>query len=81
MKKFRDPKRNLPKPDYYIFVTNVTLRAVQTSVCKDKALGKLEEYPPVRIGDVENPRGGIRHVIPGKGFYRVLPFNNRSSFT
>ncbi len=20
-------------------------------------------------GDVENPRGGIRHVIPGKGFY------------
>jgi diadenosine tetraphosphate (Ap4A) HIT family hydrolase len=20
-------------------------------------------------GDVENPRGGVRHVIPGKGFY------------
>jgi len=24
---------------------------------------------PRRNGDVENPRGGIRHVIPGKGFY------------
>jgi diadenosine tetraphosphate (Ap4A) HIT family hydrolase len=24
---------------------------------------------PRRPGDVENPRGGVRHVIPGKGFY------------
>ncbi len=24
---------------------------------------------PRRIGDVENPRGGVRHIIPGKGFY------------
>ena len=24
---------------------------------------------PRRIGDVENPRGGIRHLIDGKGFY------------
>ena len=24
---------------------------------------------PRRVGDVEDPRGGIRHVIPGKGFY------------
>jgi len=24
---------------------------------------------PRREGDVENPRGGIRHVIPGKGNY------------
>ena len=24
---------------------------------------------PRREGDVENPRGGIRHLIPGKGFY------------
>jgi ATP adenylyltransferase len=22
-----------------------------------------------RPGDVENPRGGVRHLIPGKGFY------------
>ena len=24
---------------------------------------------PRREGDVENPRGGVRHTIPGKGFY------------
>ena len=24
---------------------------------------------PRRTGDVENPRGGVRHVIPGKGYY------------
>ena len=24
---------------------------------------------PRRKGDVENPRGGVRHTIPGKGFY------------
>lgn len=26
---------------------------------------------PRRNGDVENPRGGVRHVIAGKGFYEV----------
>ena len=26
---------------------------------------------PRRRGDVENPRGGIRHLIPGKGFYKA----------
>jgi ATP adenylyltransferase len=24
---------------------------------------------PRRMGDVSDPRGGVRHVIPGKGFY------------
>lgn len=24
---------------------------------------------PRRDGDVKNPRGGVRHTIPGKGFY------------
>ncbi len=24
---------------------------------------------PRRDGDVENPRGGVRHLIPGKGNY------------
>ena len=24
---------------------------------------------PRRMGDVENPRGGVRHIIPGKGAY------------
>jgi diadenosine tetraphosphate (Ap4A) HIT family hydrolase len=26
---------------------------------------------PRRVGDVENPRGGVRHVIRGKGFYEA----------
>jgi ATP adenylyltransferase len=26
---------------------------------------------PRRKGDVENPRGGVRHIIAGKGFYEV----------
>jgi diadenosine tetraphosphate (Ap4A) HIT family hydrolase len=25
---------------------------------------------PRRSGDVEKPEGGVRHVIPEKGFYR-----------
>jgi diadenosine tetraphosphate (Ap4A) HIT family hydrolase len=24
---------------------------------------------PRRKGDVDNPRGGVRHIIPGRGFY------------
>ena len=24
---------------------------------------------PRRVGDVDNPRGGVRHIIPGKGYY------------
>jgi len=28
---------------------------------------------PRRLGDVVNARGGVRHVIPGKGCYRVDP--------
>ena len=27
---------------------------------------------PRRKGDVENPRGGVRHIIAGKGFYEDL---------
>ena len=26
---------------------------------------------PRRKGDVDNPRGGIRHLIPGKGYYKA----------
>jgi ATP adenylyltransferase len=26
---------------------------------------------PRRSGDVENPRGGVRHLIPGKGYYQA----------
>lgn len=26
---------------------------------------------PRRTGDVDNPRGGVRHLIPGKGYYQA----------
>ena len=36
--------------------------------------GQTVMYPhvhmiPRRTGDCENPRGGVRHVIPGRGYY------------
>lgn len=38
------------------------------------AAGQTVMYPhvhmiPRRGGDCENPRGGVRHVIPGRGYY------------
>lgn len=43
---------------------------------RGQASGQTVMYPhvhliPRRNGDCENPRGGIRHVIPGKGDYKV----------
>ena len=40
-----------------------------------KAAGQTVEYPhvhliPRRSGDVKDPRGGVRHVIPSKGKYK-----------
>jgi hypothetical protein len=32
---------------------------------------------PMRKGDVEDPRGGIRHIIPEKGYYGALPPGER----
>lgn len=39
------------------------------------AAGQTVMYPhvhliPRRKGDVEDPRGGVRHIIPGKGNYK-----------
>ena len=39
-----------------------------------EAAGQTVMYPhvhmiPRRKGDVEDPRGGVRHVIPNKGYY------------
>lgn len=30
---------------------------------------------PRRIGDVQNPRGGVRHIIPGKGNYEEKTYH------
>lgn len=42
--KFEDLERNLPKPDYYIFVTNMVLTAVQDKGSKDQAIKLLEDH-------------------------------------
>ena len=41
--KFVDPKRKLPRPDYYLLVTNVVLTPVQDSGSKDRALALLAQ--------------------------------------
>lgn len=44
LEKFVDSERNLRKPDYYIFATNVILTPVQGSGFKDKADALIKEY-------------------------------------
>jgi hypothetical protein len=41
--KFIDPKRKLPRPEYYLLVTNVALTPVQDSGSKDRALALLHQ--------------------------------------
>ena len=43
-----------------------------------EAAGQTVDYPhvhliPRRKGDMDDPRGGVRHVIPEKGNYRKVP--------
>ena len=38
-----DPKRKLPRPEYYLLVTNVTLTPVQDRGSKDRALALLAQ--------------------------------------
>ena len=45
--------------------------------CGESA-GQTVDYPhvhliPRRKGDMDDPRGGVRHVIPEKGNYRLWP--------
>jgi hypothetical protein len=46
LKKFLDPKRKLPKPEYYLFVTNLKLTAVQNTGTKDRIKAELKAYAP-----------------------------------
>jgi hypothetical protein len=41
--KFVDPKRKLPRPEYYLLVTNVALTPVQNSGSKDRAFALLAQ--------------------------------------
>lgn len=44
LEKFVDPERNLRKPEYYIFATNVVLTPVQDLGSKDKVYALIEEF-------------------------------------
>ena len=44
LKKFADSKKNLRKPEYYIFVTNVVLTPAYKKGGKDKAAALIKEY-------------------------------------
>jgi len=48
--------------------------AFNIGVNSGKAAGQSINHAHIHIipryeGDVENPQGGVRHVIPGKGYY------------
>lgn len=59
----RQLEAGTPKPDGYNIGINVGEAAGQTVMHLH-----VHVIPRYR-GDVENPRGGVRHVIPGKGNY------------
>jgi hypothetical protein len=44
LEKFVDPERNLRKPEYYIFATNVVLTPVHAKGSKDKVYALIEEF-------------------------------------
>ena len=57
------PKRHIA--DYFGLVP-AEVSAINLLMAQQKQLLHLI---PRRKGDVENPRGGVRHIIAGKGFY------------
>lgn len=44
LKKFASKRRKLPKPDYFLFVTNVRLSGVAEAGGRDRASNMLQEY-------------------------------------
>ena len=44
LEKFIDPKRDLRKPEYYIFVTNVILTPLQDQGSKDKVYALIQDF-------------------------------------
>ena len=50
-----------------------------------EAAGQTIMYPhvhmiPRRIGDVQDPRGGVRHVIPNKGNYITTKYQESANY-
>ena len=44
IRKYTDPDRNLRKPDYFIFATNVVLTSVSKKGSKDRVMAVLEDF-------------------------------------
>ena len=44
IRKYTDPNRNLRKPDYFIFATNVGLTSVSEKGSKDRVMAVLEDF-------------------------------------
>jgi hypothetical protein len=76
--KFVDTKRKLPRPEYYLLVTNVALTPVQDSGSKDRALALLAQrqmeigYRGYGIWDYDH----LRSLLDGQEAIRnrYLPF-------
>jgi ATP adenylyltransferase len=62
-----DHKNELQKIDASITGFNIGMNCGETA--GQTILHCHVHLIPRRKGDVENPRGGVRHIIPGKGFY------------
>jgi len=59
-----------------IGVKNGDYEGFNVGINRGAAAGQTVMWPhvhliPRRTGDVEDPRGGVRHVIPRKGNYRI----------
>ena len=64
----------LKKAKVYLEIADKRIKGFNVGVNVGEAAGQTVHHChihliPRRIGDVENPRGGVRHVISGKGYY------------
>jgi len=62
-------------------VTNQVWDGFNIGINYGEAAGQTVMWPhvhliPRKFGDVDNPRGGVRHVIPGKGNYHDPNLDN-----
>ena len=63
----RQMKENIEKSDSSVDGFNIGINAGESS--GQTIFHCHIHLIPRRSGDTENPRGGVRHIIPGKGYY------------
>jgi len=67
-----------------VFVDEEICDAFNVGMNYGEAAGQTVMWPHIHLilrktGDCENPRGGVRHVIPGKGDYTKYVSNDTSA--